>query len=185
MAEKKEKPKEITNKISAIFSNEKVVAEENNESRELHNQSKFGELQEGKFYYSLVEALYLLEKKRMDILDNKNKKINADDFIKKAREVEPNFWIRYVVFRDMRNRGYIVKTALKFGADFRVYDRGVKPGDDHAKWILYPVHEASVSTWYEFSAKNRVAHSTRKRLLIGIVDDENDVTYYNVEWVRP
>ncbi len=85
----------------------------------------------------------------------------------------------------MRNRGYIVKTALKFGADFRVYDRGVKPGEDHAKWVVYPVNEGSTLTWHDFSAKNRVAHSTKKRLLMGIVDAENDVTYYEIRWMRP
>ena len=85
----------------------------------------------------------------------------------------------------MRNRGYIIKTALKFGADFRVYDRGVKPGEDHAKWIVYPVHESSTLTWYEFSAKNRVAHSTRKKLLVGCVDEESDVTYWEIAWKRP
>ena len=85
----------------------------------------------------------------------------------------------------MRDRGYIVKTALKFGADFRIYDRGVKPGEDHAKWIVYPVHESESLTWYEFAAKNRVAHSTKKKLLIGIVDDEGDVTYYEIKWIRP
>jgi tRNA-intron endonuclease len=85
----------------------------------------------------------------------------------------------------MRARGYVVKTALKFGADFRVYDRGIKPGQAHAKWILYPVNEGDVMTWYEFAAKNRVAHSTRKNLLIGIVDSESDVTYYEVNWLRP
>ena len=111
--------------------------------------------------------------------------MSFDSFLKKAKKVEPNFWIRYCVFRDMRNRGYIIKTALKFGADFRVYDRGVKPGEDHAKWIVYPVHEGEHLTWYEFSAKNRVAHSTKKRLLIGVVDDEGDVTYYEIRWVRP
>jgi len=121
----------------------------------------------------------------MDVYDGRNKKLKFDEYVRKARRVEPEFWIRYCVFKDMRNRGYIVKTALKFGADFRVYDRGVKPGEDHAKWILYPVHEGNVFSWYEFSAKNRVAHSTRKNLLIGIVDEENDVTYYNIAWIRP
>ena len=105
--------------------------------------------------------------------------------IKKAKKQEPNFWIRYCVFSDFRKRGYIIKTALKFGADFRVYERGVKPGEDHAKWVVYPVHEASTLTWYEFSAKNRVAHSTKKRLMIGVVDDEGDVTYYEIRWMRP
>jgi tRNA-intron endonuclease len=61
----------------------------------------------------------------------------------------------------------------------------VKPGEDHAKWVVFPVHETATMTWYEFSAKNRVAHSTKKRLLLGIVDDEQDVTYYEVRWLRP
>ena len=79
----------------------------------------------------------------------------------------------------------LTKTALKFGADFRVYDRGIKPGEDHAKWVVYPVHEGETLTWHDFSAKNRVAHSTKKRLLIGVVDDEGDVTYYVVKWMKP
>ena len=89
------------------------------------------------------------------------------------------------MFKDIRDRGYIVKTALKFGADFRIYDRGVKPGEDHAKWIVYPVHETEHLTWYEFAAKNRVAHSTKKRLLIAVVDDEDSVSYWEARWLRP
>ncbi len=139
----------------------------------------------GKVQLSLLEGLYLLEKGRLDILDDKDKSIGFEKFFKKAKKLESNFWVRYCVFRDIRNRGYIIKTALKFGADFRVYDRGVKPGEDHAKWIVYPVHETSTLTWYEFAAKNRVAHSTKKRLLLGIVDEENSCTYYEIQWVRP
>lgn len=177
--------KKAEKKIKAIFTRERVIAEDSDESRALYDQSRFGELIEDQFQYSLVEALYLQEKKRMDIRDFRNKKVKTDDFLKKARKTEPNFWVRYAVFRDMRQRGYIVKTALKFGADFRIYDRGIKPGEDHAKWILFPVHEGETLTWYDFSAKNRVAHSTRKKLLLGIVDDEGDVTYYECHWKRP
>lgn len=172
-------------KIKAILARERVIADATSEAKELYDQSRFGELKEGKFQYSLVEGLYLVEKGKMRILDDNNKAIKFEDYIKKAREVEPNFWIRFCAFRDLRSRGYIVKTALKFGADFRVYERGIKPGEDHAKWIAYPVHETTVFSWYEFSAKNRVAHSTRKRLLLAIVDDENDVTYYQSIWTRP
>lgn len=177
--------KETQRKIKAIFAGERVLSEDAGEAKALYNQSRFGEPKDNKIQYSLVEALYLLEKKKMNIYDYKKKKIKFDDFVKKAKKLEPNFWIRYCVFREMRGRGYIVKTALKFGADFRVYDRGIKPGEDHAKWILYPVHESSVMTWYDFSAKNRVAHSTRKNLLIAIVDDENSCTFYEIAWKRP
>tara|TARA_Y100000310_G_scaffold138289_2_gene137196 strand:+ start:11910 stop:12485 length:576 start_codon:yes stop_codon:yes gene_type:complete len=183
---KKEKPsKTPLKKVKGVLAKEFVFAEDNNESRALYNQSRFGEPKDGKFTYSLCEGLFLLEKKKMTLTDSKKAKVSVDLFIKRAKKVEPNFWIRYCAFRDMRSRGYIVKTALKFGADFRVYDRGVKPGEDHAKWILYPVHEGEVMTLYEFSAKNRVAHSTRKNLLLAIVDGEGDVTYYSIAWTRP
>ncbi|MEK6974517.1 MAG: tRNA-intron lyase [Nanoarchaeota archaeon] len=174
-----------TKTAMAYFSEDRIIADDTQETRSLYEQSRFGELKDNKIKYSLVEALFLLEKGKLTLLDTKNKKIDFEYFVKKARKHEPNFWIRYCVFRDMRSRGYIIKTALKFGADFRVYERGVKPGEDHAKWILYPVHESSVFSWHEFAAKNRVAHSTRKRLLIGIVDDEDDTTYYEISWKKP
>ncbi len=182
----KEKSKKEKVVVKATFARERVITESSDAARELYDQSRFGKIiEDGKVQLSLLEALYLMEKKRVEVLDGRGKSIEFEKYLKKAKKAEPNFWIRYCVFKDMRNRGYIIKTALKFGADFRVYDRGVKPGEDHAKWIVYPVHEGEHLTWYEFSAKNRVAHSTRKRLLIGVVDDEGDVTYYEIRWVRP
>ena len=178
MAEKKAR------KYNIVFSKDRVYSEQTKEAKILYDQSRFGEPVEGKFQYSLVESLLLLEKARVNILEKK-KKLKFDDFVSRAEKVEKNFWIKYCVFRDLRNRGYIVKTALKFGADFRVYDRGVKPGDDHAKWIVYPVKESTSFTWYDFAAKNRVAHSTRKKLLLAVVDDEGDVSYWESSWVKP
>jgi len=172
--------------VKSIFAKQRVITEEGDTARELYNKSCYGKiLDDKKVQLSLCEGLYLLEKGKLIVLDGRSKPIPSDKFIIKAQKSEPNFWIRYCVFRDFRNRGYVIKTALKFGADFRVYDRGIKPGEDHAKWIVFPVHEGSTLTWHDFSAKNRVAHSTKKRLLIGVVDEEGDVTYWEVAWKRP
>jgi tRNA-intron endonuclease, archaea type len=172
--------------IRAMMAGERVITEASDEARELYNQSRFGSISEsGKIELSLLEGFYLMEKGKLDVKSEAGRKIAYESFLRKARKIEPNFWIRYCVFKDMRNRGYIIKTALKFGADFRVYDRGIKPGEDHARWIVFPVHEASMFSWHEFSSKNRVAHSTKKRLLIGVVDEEGDVTYYEIKWTRP
>jgi len=164
---------------------ERVLTENSDIARELYNQSRFGSIVDNKVQLSLIEALYLVEKSRLEVFDGRNQAFTMDRFLRRAQKVEPKFWIKYCVFKDMRNRGYIVKTALKFGADFRIYDRGVKPGEDHAKWTVYAVHEDTGFTWYEFSAKNRVAHSTKKRLLLAVVDSEGDVVYYETRWVRP
>lgn len=182
--EESKKPKKPT--IKAVLSKDLVITENSDNARELYNQSRYGViLDNGQVQLSLIEAAHLIGKNILEITTDTNRKINIEKFMKKAIKVEPNFWTRYCVFKDIRNRGYIIKTALKFGADFRVYDRGVKPGEDHAKWVVYPVKESSTLTWYEFSAKNRVAHSTRKKLLMAIVDDEGDCTFYEVKWTRP
>ncbi|MBW3013419.1 tRNA-intron lyase [Candidatus Woesearchaeota archaeon] len=185
--DKTEKKKSSTKRkiIKAIFVKDRVIAEKSDASRDLYNQSRFGTLLgTGELQFNTIEALYLLEKGRIELKEGR-KKLTFDKFLHIAEELEPQLWTRFCVFKDLRNRGYMIQTALKFGADFRVYDRGVKPGEDHAKWLVFSVPESQGLTWYDFSAKNRVATSTKKRLLIAIVDQENDVTYYEIRWIRP
>ena len=179
-------PQSMPDKVKAMFFEESVLTENSTAAQEFYNQSRYGELKkDGRLSLSIIEAYFLIEKGKLDIYDSRNRIITEDQFLKKARKKQPTFNTKYAVFRDLRDRGYIVKTALKFGADFRVYDRGVKPGDDHARWVVFPVHESAALTWHEFSAKNRVAHSTKKRLLLGVVDDEGDVSYWETRWIRP
>ena len=172
--------------VTAGFAGNRIVTENSDLARDLFNKGRFGViLSSKKVALSLIEACYLAEKGRLVVVDGKKKAIEAESLISKIAKKDKNFETKYAVFRDIRDRGYIIKTALKFGADFRVYDRGVKPGEDHAKWVVFPVHESERFTWYEFAAKNRVAHSTKKKLLMAVVDDEGDVSYWEIRWLRP
>jgi tRNA-intron endonuclease len=170
--------------VKAIFQDSYVLTEASDSSRLLAAGSYGVLLKNSQVKLSLIEAAYLYDAGKIEILSGK-KNLVFSAFLKKAIKLEKQFFTRFSVFKDLRNRGYIVKTALKFGADFRVYDKGIKPGDDHAKWVVFPVSESDVFSWHDFSAKNRVAHSTKKRLMIGVVDDEGDVTYYEIKWSRP
>jgi tRNA-intron endonuclease, archaea type len=173
-------------KIKCMLMDERVIAEDSAEAKELYDKSRFGAIIEnGNLQLSLIESLFLVEKGKISVVNSRNKEIQFDKLLKKLVKSEPKFWTKYCVFKDLRNRGYIVKTALKFGADFRVYDRGIKPGEDHAKWVVFPVNEAESLTWHEWAAKNRVAHSTKKRLLIGVVDEEASVSFWEARWIRP
>jgi tRNA-intron endonuclease len=169
-------------KFKVIFNGNSCYSNKK-EAFSLNEKSRFGEKKEGKILYSLFEALYLLEKGKIDLY-KEDKKVNFEKFIELLRKKDSKIIVKYIVFKDMRTKGYLVKTALKFGAEFRVYDKGVFPGEDHAKWIIYPVKESDKITMHEFSAKSRVAHSTKKNLLIAIVDDEEDVTYYEASWIK-
>ena len=150
----------------------------------LYKKSCFGEPDGEKINYALSEAFFLVEKEKIEVLF-RNKKLTKEELLHKLQKLDKRFQIRYSVFKDLREKGYIVKTALKFGADFRIYDKGARPGTQHAKWIVFADHESKRITWNEFSAKNRVAHSTKKNLLLAIVDEEGDITYYEIRWIKP
>ena len=181
--------------IKGILNGDSIISG-SKEAMDLYGQSLFGEYTNKKMYYSLSEALYLVEKKKMEVFRN-TKKLNFQELMEVCKKIDKKILVKYSVYQDMRSKGYLLKTALKFGADFRVYDKGKRPGKvtkgslgkakevAHAKWILYPVSESDDLTWHEFSAKNRVAHSTKKNLLIAVVDSEGDVTYYEISWKKP
>lgn len=168
--------------IQARFSGDKIYSN-SSDAFSLYEKSRFGEKVDSRIDYSFVEGLYLVGEGKMEVFFGEGK-IDFDELVGKIKKRDKRIEIKFVVYRDLRKKGYIVKTALKFGADFRVYDRGVKPGEEHAYWILHAFMENENLKWHEFSAKNRVAHSTRKKLLLGIVDEESDVSYYEVEWKR-
>ena len=169
--------------IQAIFSGEKIYST-SPLAFSLYEKSRLGEKKNKRIEYSLVEALFLLSKNKIEIFSN-NKPVTEEKLLKKLKRVDKKIETKFAVFEDLRRKGYIVKTALKFGAEFRVYTKGVKPGQDHAKWILYTAKESESLNWHDFSAKNRVAHSTKKNLLLALVDEEDDVTYYEVSWLKP
>ncbi len=169
-------------KIRAVFSGDSIVSG-SKEARDLYGNRLFGEYIQKKVSYAFAEALYLVDKGKMEVFVN-SRKLGFNELVDKCNRIDKKAKIKYIAYSDLRDNGYLPKTALKFGADFRVYDKGDKPGKAHARWILYVVSEEQEMTWHDFSAKNRVAHSTKKNLLVGVVDSEGDVTYYEVRWMK-
>ena len=169
-------------KISTYLLGE-VVSTNEAEAFTLYKKSNFGQPIGQKIQYSLSEALYLVEKGKIEIMRNK-RVLGFEELLKIFKSIDSRIQLKYPVFKDLRDKGYVVKTALKFGADFRAYDKGRTPDEEHAKWIVFCEHESKKFSWQDFSSKNRVAHSTKKNLLIAILDEESDVSYYEVSWVR-
>lgn len=169
--------------ILAYKTSEKIRSA-NSEAFALYEKSCFGEKKDSVIEYTPIESLYLILENKMQLTTGK-KMLQFEDLIKKFKRTDKKIETKFIVYKDLRKRGYIVKTALKFGAEFRVYEKGIRPGQDHARWILYTTKENEIISWQDFAAKNRVAHSTKKKLILAIVDDETDVSYYEVSWFRP
>ena len=148
-----------------IYKTGNVFHSNASEAMALASKSCLGEIKSGKVVYSPYEVLYLIDLKKAKL---KSGKIKADHSV-------------YLVFRDLRSGGSILKEGLKFGADFRVYSRGDKPGKAHAKYLLYVISGKKIDV-LDFAAKARIAHSTNKTLLLAVVDSEGGISYYDVSW---
>lgn len=170
-------------KIKATFLSNRVESN-SKEAHDLFSTQMIGERIGEKVIYSLVETFYLLDSGKLEVLDVRGKNLTSEEILRKFEKLDKRFRIKFLVFRDLRKKGYIVKSALKFGADFRVYEKGVRNLRDHSKWILYVDYENSKMSWQDFASKNRVAHSVGKKLLVAIVDSEEDISYYEVSWTK-
>ena len=49
-------------------------------------------------------------------------------------------WVNYLVYRDLRSRGYVVREGFGGGIDFRIYERGAY-GKDTAPYLVLNTQE--------------------------------------------
>lgn len=148
-------------------------------------QKGFGERSGSEFVLDLKEALYLLEKKKLELKDRQGKKVSKKKLLAYASRREKNFFSKYAVFRDLRNRGFCTKTGFKFGFDFRVYPRGKKPGQAHTQWVVHVATQSERFNMIELSRMVRLSGNIRTQMLVAVVDSENDINYYKIERITP
>jgi tRNA-intron endonuclease, archaea type len=160
-----------------------LVIIKDNKAVALNEKSHYGKFNQDELQISIIEAIYLQEKGKIRILDKKGRVLSLDEMWEIIQN--KGLLYKYMVFRDLRNRGYIVKTGFKYGSEFRLYERGKSPGDGHSDYVVKVVTENQDISVLNFSSYVRVAHGVNKKLLMAVVDDEQDITYYNVEWTRP
>lgn len=174
-------------KITTHLLENKVSAEKGFQSLA---EKFFGKVQGKTLSLAFTEALYLLETKKITVKSGK-KNLKFRDLLEFGLKKDKRLYEKYIVFRDLRERGLVVKTGFKFGCDFRVYQRGVgvkkgpKSYGEHTKWIVFAIPEDYRCSFVELSRAVRLAHSIRARMLWAIVDNENDVTYYEVVRMKP
>jgi tRNA-intron endonuclease len=93
-------------------------------------------------------------------------------------------------YKDLKEKGWLVRTGFKYGAHFRVYTSGSQ--DEHSKFLVHNVDERKEFTWEELSRPLRLSHSVRKRFLFafyptGVPEPHytgDGPVYLEMEWVR-
>jgi tRNA-intron endonuclease len=146
----------------------------------LYNKRHYGEVVNGKLFLSLIEAAYLLDKGWIKVFDGE-KELGIQELFEIGRKKDEHFDLKFLVYKDLRDRGYTVKTALKYGSHFRVYRRGM---EEHSQWLIWVVPENLRFSPNDITARVRVAHGVRKNMIMAVVDEDNHIVYYKIEWVK-
>lgn len=130
---------------------------------------------------SLIEAFYLLKKGEITIFDVKREReLEISEFFEIAKSIHDKFEEKYAIYQDLRDKGYVPRPGLKFGADFVCYKKG--PGLEHSPFIVHVFPNESKITAIDMVRAGRLATSVRKKFVIA-----NPLTnsYYFFEWFKP
>jgi len=128
----------------------------------------------------LIEGYYLLEKSKLKVSYNK-KSVTAKELLDICRKEYHNFDKKYTVYKDFRDRGYIVNPGIKFGCDFAVYQKG--PGIDHAPYLLQVYNSTDTISATSVVLAGRLATTVRKQFILAIPKGDK-VDCLALDWWR-
>ncbi len=161
--------------MAGILKGDTVVLDQK-EGSQLYNRGNYGYPVKRTFELDLIEAAYLVECKRLTVLDS-GKEMTFEDIFGYASSNLDEFDIKYIVYRDIRQRGCIVKNESGL-FDMSVYERGKTIMHSPPQFYLRAVSERSASDIASFNSDIMEAERKGKDLMYGVVDEEGDLTYY-------
>ena len=142
------------------------------EGRSLYDQSGYGRPEEGGLRLAPEEACYLIHRKRIEIPG-----YDFDQLFAYFAE-KPEFLRAFLVYRDLRERGYAVQTGPQ---DFRVFRRGQKPGSGQSQYMVRVLSERDLVDFSQMIRETTSSSHMRKQHVLAIVDDESELTYYEIK----
>ncbi len=142
------------------------------EGRALYEQSGFGRPESDGLRLSPQEALYLLHRQKIEVPGHTFESLFA------LFAVDSAFTRSFLVYRDLRERGYVVQTGPH---DFRVFRRGERPGKGESLYLVRVLSERDPIRFGTLTEEVLTARNMRKQYVLAVVDDEDEITFYEIK----
>jgi tRNA-intron endonuclease len=158
----------------------KVLVDETRFQDELRTKG-FGEKEDAEYVLKAYEALYLMNTKRLVLKGRKE--MTFDSLFDMLVKYDRNIMTKFLVYRDLRSRGYVAKEGFGFGNDFRVYERGEyekKP----AKYVIFGINEGTNITARSFSQAIEQIEKMGKEAVVAVIERRGEVIYYKASKMR-
>ncbi len=140
----------------------------------------YGVSENGKLMLTFCEALFLLSKGILEVEDEKTGiEVDFSSLLKRFQLVDENAWVKYLIYRDLRSRGYVAREGFGLGIDFRVYERG-EYGKETAKYLIFGIQEGQPVSVEDLARALRHVQSLKKKLVLAVINRRGEVVYYSL-----
>ena len=170
----------VEDPVDAIFENGKGYVD-SEDADKISQQGFYGNrIDSNILELEPVEILHLIERKRLVVRKPDGETIGSEYIVSDLLDEDPDLWTRYLVFRDLRSRGYAIRQGFGGGIGFRVYARGDRPGTASANQLVYVLKEGEPISLSELDTVTQTAAGSRKNLVFALVDQNGEVNFYRV-----
>jgi len=160
-----------------INSNGVIVVESIQQQDQLRNKG-YGEKIKDIYVLESYEALFLLYSKRL-VLKKEKVILDFSTFLQTLLKIDLSIFTKFLIFRDLRTRGYVAKEGFGFGNDFRVYERG-EYSRKAAKYVIFGINEG-ISIKANILFENiRSIEKMGKEAIIAVIERRGEIIYYKV-----
>jgi tRNA-intron endonuclease len=158
---------------------EKGVRISKKESADELSSRGYGVAKKKELLLTFYEALYLLDKGMLEVEDENDEKVDFQRLLQCYETVDENAWVSYLVYRDLRGRGYVVREGFGSGVDFRVYDRG-DYSKDTARYLIVDVQEGKPISIVDLTNALTQSLSLKKELILAVMNRRGEIVYYSI-----
>jgi len=181
-----EKPKQTTEAsrsaelkvIKASLREKDVIVSSREDVEELASRG-YGTKEDKKLVLTLCEALFLISKGIIEVETQTRKKIDFKQLLTRYKTLDENAWAKYLIYRDLRSRGYVAREGFGLGIDFRMYERG-EYGTATAKYLVLGIQEGQPVSMEELTRALKYVHSLKKSLVLAVLNRRGEVVYYSL-----
>ncbi len=154
-----------------------VVAEQS--SIDALTSRGYGTLEDKVFTLTFFEALYLLDKGMLEVKGEEGKAADFQTLLHCYETQNENGWVSYLVYRDLRSRGYVAREGFGAGIDFRIYERGAY-GKDTAPYLVLSTQEGKPLGIDELADALQQCQSQKKEMILAVMNRRGEIVYYSV-----
>ncbi len=168
--------------FSATLDDGKVVLTERDRFGELE-ESGYGSRERRELALRDYEALYLTYVRKLELKDKAGRQVSFETLAELAQKKAEDSWTKFVIYRDLRSRGYIVREGFGFGTDLRVYERGDYPKKP-AKYVVFALDEGIEKGIADLQKSVKEMAKMGKEAIIAVIERRGEVIYYKVSRAR-